>query len=63
MSEYTVTYEISVDADTPLEAAHQVEELLNDFPHNYFRPVLLVQEVNSDIVVAIDLDEHEGTAS
>ena len=57
MTEYHVSYDIEVDAESALDAALQVERILNEYPSG-LRPALVVQEVGPDTEpVLIDLDD------
>ena len=53
MTIYKVVYEIEVDAETPEEAALQVEETLKNMNH---RPYFEVTDLDTSIVTKVDLD-------
>jgi len=53
MAHYLVTYDIEVDADSPLEAALEVEKVLNEME---YRPYLNVKNMGTGEEVGIDLD-------
>ena len=53
---YKVTYEIEVDAASPMDAALEVERTLNDM---HFRPALFVQSKRMKKAKLIDLELEE----
>lgn len=59
MKNHKVVLEIEVDADTPLEAAKQVQEYLDDADTKW---QFYVQAEDSDKVFSIDLAEDESCA-
>ena len=62
--EYRITYEIDIEAETPLGAALEAERIMGGDPESGYRPVLTVSWVPRDnpgaiISEEIDLDELE----
>jgi len=53
-----VVFEIEVDADTNIEAAKTVQDWLQNDPMQSWQ--FYVQDVDSGVVVSIDLDEDES---
>lgn len=57
---YRVVFEIEVDADTPLDAAKEVEDMLQNSGNHW---QFFVQDEDSLKITSVDLDEDTVTDS
>jgi hypothetical protein len=53
-TQYKVTYEIDVEADSPREACLEAEKILNNM---HYRPYLTVKNMDTGEVNSFDLEE------